>query len=96
MIRDCIFQGKVVLLFLKGPPEGFTGGIAVLNPSIEEREGRKFVVGRVPPSPDDWTSGLRVGIAFDQIAHYLEFADENEFFEKSGLAMSSMETSPLQ
>ena len=85
--KEQFFKGKVVIVYLINPPEAFTGGIAVYNPQVEEWFGRIFLMGEVPPSPDDWTSGLRTGIAFDQIAHFLEFSDENEYLEKSSSAM---------
>jgi len=78
-----LFEGKVLLVYLINPPEAFVGGIAIINPQIVERMGRCFLIGAVPTRPDDWTSGLRVGISFEQIAHFLEFSDEDEFLKKS-------------
>lgn len=78
-----MFKGKVVLVYLVNPPEEFAGGIAIADPQIVEAEKKKFVTGTVPETSDDWTSGLRVSVAFDQIAHFIEFADEDEFFSKS-------------
>lgn len=78
-----LFKGKVVILYLVNPPEAFSSGVAVCDPNIEERHGRIFLVGRVPYSENDWSSGLRIGVAFDQIAHFLEFSDTNEFLEKT-------------
>lgn len=72
-----------MLFYLTNPPEGFTGGIAIANPQVVEAENRKFVMGTVPEAPDDWTSGLRVSVAFDLIAHFLEFTDENDFLAKT-------------
>jgi len=56
---------------------------------IEEREGRKFVVGRLPNTPSDWSSGLPIGVALDQIAHYLVFSSEEEYNSKSEFAWMS-------
>jgi hypothetical protein len=78
-----MFKGKVVLLYLTNPPEDFTGGVAIVNPEIFEVENRRFVVGTAPERPYDWTSGLRASVAFDQIAYFLEFADESEFLAKT-------------
>ena len=89
-----MFKGKVVLFYLINPPEAFVGGIAVSEPVLEERQGRKFVIGSVPLSPNDWTSGLSVGIAYDEIAHFLEFPDEREFLERS--EMGGMAHGPIQ
>lgn len=72
-----------MLFYLANPPEGFDGGIAIANPQFIEVENRKFVVGTVPTAPDDWASGLRASVAFDLVAYFLEFIDENEFFAKS-------------
>ncbi len=77
-----MFRGKLILVYLIDSSKEFIGGIAVLNPRIEEFEGRKFIVGKIPESSDDWASGLRAVIAFDQVAHYLEFEDESDYFDK--------------
>ena len=77
------FRGKVLIVYLINPPDAFSGGIAVADPCLEERRGRIFVVGKVPASPDDWSSGLRIGIGFDQVAHFLEFTDVDEYVEKT-------------
>ncbi len=86
MQSENIFGGKVVLFYLTDPHESFAGGIPVLDPAIDEKLGRKFVVGLVPSDPNDWSSGLSVGIAVDQIAHYLVFSSEEEFIKKSEMA----------
>lgn len=78
-----MFTGKVVLVYLASAPKGFAGGVAIVNPMILEIEGRKFVVGTAPEEPGDWTSGLRVSVAFDQISHFIEFTDESEFLVKA-------------
>ena len=81
-----LFKGKIVIAYLTNPPEGFIGGIAISNPEIIEFNGRAFLFGYVPNSIVDWTSGLRVGIALEQIAHFLEFDDERELLDKMALA----------
>ncbi len=91
-----MFKGKVVLVYLINPPEVFSGGIAITDPQIVEAENRKFVMGTVPESPDDWTSGLRVSVAFDQIAHFIEFTDEDEFLTKSVGIMPETRGSGIQ
>ena len=78
-----LFKGKVVIFYLINPPETFSSGVAVCNPKVEERHGRIFLVVEVPYNETDWSSGLRIGVAFYQIAHFLEFADTNEFLEKT-------------
>jgi hypothetical protein len=77
------FRGKVLIVYLINPPDAFSGGIAVANPRLEECYDRIFLVGEVPPSPDDWSSGLRISIGFDQVAHFLEFSDVDEYIEKT-------------
>ena len=87
--KGFIFLGKVVVLYLNNPPEGFSSGIAIHDPKIEELNGRFFLIGNVPSNPEDWTSGLRAGIALDQVAHFIEFEDENEFLLKASSFGSS-------
>jgi hypothetical protein len=77
------FSGKVVLLYLLNPPDEFVSGIPISNPEIKELNGRSYFVGRIPKNPNDWASELRTGIAVDQIAHFIEFDDEEEFIMKS-------------
>jgi hypothetical protein len=81
------FAGKVLIVYLVNPLEAFSGGIAIHNPVVEEIQGRVFLVGEVPPNADDWASGLRIGIGFDQVAHFLEFKDLDEYLEKSSLSV---------
>ena len=77
------FRGKVVLIYLLNAPEDFRAGLAISDPRIEEVNGRLFVIGTVPELLNDWSSGQRVGVAFDQIAHFLEFSSEQEFIDRS-------------
>ena len=90
MVGAQLFTGGVLIIYLVNPPEGFAGGIAIHHPELQEIQGRVFIVGEVPPSADDWSSGLRIGIGFDQVAHFLEFKDLDEYLEKSSLAMAGM------
>ncbi len=83
MTKVQMFRGKIVLLYLINAPQEFRGGIAIHDPVVEEINGRFFVSGTVPNGLDDWSSGQRIGVAFDQIAHFLEFETEREFIEKS-------------
>lgn len=77
------FKEKVVLLYLINDSPDFGGGIAICDPKIEEANGRVFVVGTVPVMLSDWSSGQKAGVAFDQIAHFVAFASEQEFVERS-------------
>lgn len=51
------------MFYLVNPLEAFVGGIPIVNPIIEEKEGNKFVVGKMPSDPRDWSSDMPVGIA---------------------------------
>jgi hypothetical protein len=82
------FKGKVVLVYLMQSHDAFSGGIAVKDPKIEQLQGLTFLRGNVPDGYD-WTSGLSISIRFDQIAHFIEFRTEQEFAEKSSIAMDS-------
>jgi hypothetical protein len=88
---DC----KVVLLYLVNPPEEFSGGIAISDPQIIEMQGRRFVVGISPECLNDWVSGLRTSVAFDQVAQLIEFDSEEEFMERSEQAMAGMGGNPV-
>jgi len=83
MAENRLFRGKVVLVYMMNAAPEFSGGIAICDPVLEDNNGRCFVVGTVPNMFDDWSSGQTVGVALDQIAHYLEFSSEQEFIDKS-------------
>ena len=89
--KDPIFKGEVVLFYLMNAPSEYSGGIVISNPKIQEVYGRVFVVGTVP-NIDDWSVGATVGVALDQVAHYLEFSSEQEFKEKSAFWNQSSES----
>lgn len=84
--RNYVFKGKVLLVYLFNAPEALSAGIAISNPKIEELCGRTFLIGNVPSHSNDWASGSRIGIAFDQISNFLEFSDENDYLEKLSIA----------
>lgn len=91
-----MFEGKVVLVYLIDAPDAFAAGIAILNPQVQDHFDRKFITGTVPEDPDDWTSGLRISVASDQIAHFLDFSDEKEFSEISASASPRIRGSSVQ
>ena len=78
-----LFRGEVVLVYLVNPPEAFIGGIPIVNPVIEEKEGVKFIVGNMPSDPRDWTSDMPVGVALHQVAHYLVFSSVEDYYGKA-------------
>jgi len=77
-----IFTGKVVLVYLINAAPEFANGIAIYKPEIKELLGHTFITGTVPNDIQDWTSGLKVGVAFDQVFHYVEFKDEADYMER--------------
>lgn len=95
MDRKNLLACKVVLIYLINPPEEFAGGIAVSDPEVVEKEGRKFVAGISPEGLNDWVSGLRISVAYDQIAHLIEFDSEEEFLERSEQALAGYGSKPM-
>jgi hypothetical protein len=91
-----MFEGKVVLVYLINPPDEFISGIAIFSPQVQDYFGRKFVTGTVPENPDDWTSGLKASVALDQIAHFLEFQNENDFAERNSSALPGIHGKHIQ
>ena len=85
-----MFKGKVILAYLVNPPDEFIGGIAISHPKLETLCGRHFVVGTVPENPSDWASGLRISVAFEQIAHYLELESHDDFFDVADAGIPGM------
>lgn len=73
------FRGSILLVYLIAPAGAFEDGIPIRDPEFCDIKGRMFLVGTVPSSTNDWASGQRIGVAFDQVAHYLEFQNEDEF-----------------
>lgn len=80
-----IFRGRVILVYLSNAAPEFRNGIAILHPQIKELFGQTYIVGVVPDDIDDWASGLRVGVIFDQVVHYIEFDTEDEYFERTSM-----------
>lgn len=85
MGSERIFNGKVVLVYVTNATPEFSNGISIYKPEVKELLGRSFIVGTVPDDIADWTSGLRVGIAFDQVFHFVEFKDEADYLERISL-----------
>lgn len=79
------FKCKVVIVYIMNASPEFSNGVPIQDPRLEEINGRIFVLGVVPNVEEDWAAGLPIGIAFDQIGHFIEFASEKEFFERSSL-----------
>jgi hypothetical protein len=77
-----VFHGKVVLVYIINPAAEFSNGVSIYRPEITDLFGRKYIVGTTPTDINDWTTGLRVGVALDQVVHYVEFADEIEYIER--------------
>ncbi len=90
------FKGQILIVYLMNPSEAFSGGIAIYNPTLEERYGRYFLVGDVPTSDGDWSSGLHVGVGLDQIAHFLEFRDLDQFLERTDSGVLGKEPKSFQ
>ena len=84
-MADKEIEGKVILVYLITPTDAFSSGIEIANPEIVEISGRKFVSGTVPATLNDWASGQKVSVAFDQIAHFLQFDDEADLSQISSL-----------
>jgi hypothetical protein len=74
------FQGSVVTVYLDGP--NLEHGQILENAEIKEIGGRKMLVGVGANSGQDgdWTAGLSVGIAWDQVAIY--YLESQEQFKK--------------
>ena len=86
-----MFKGKVIIVYLIDASEAFSMGLAILNPKVHDHYGRKFISGTVPNDPEDWASGLEISVALDQVAHFLEFADEDDYFDRGTSSMPSMQ-----
>jgi hypothetical protein len=80
-----LFKCKVVLIYLTDAPPEFSNGVPIQDPRLEKINDRAFVMGVVPNMEGDWAAGLPIGIAFDQIGHFIEFPTEREFLERSSL-----------
>lgn len=95
MQQNRMFENRVILAYLIDPPEEFAGGVAISDPHVEEMMGRTFITGTVPQEYD-WSSGAKVSVAFDQIAHFLEFESEEDFLSRSGPPIPGMNENPIQ
>lgn len=85
-----MFTGKVIIVYLIDASEELSMGLAIVNPQVHDRFGRKFITGTVPHDAEDWASGLGISVALDRVEHFLEFSDEDEYFARSTSAMPSV------
>ncbi len=77
------FGDKAVTFYLANVP--FEYAVTLDSPSLERQAGRVFAVGKVLPSGShDWTSGVRVSVAWDQISQYIVFDSAEEFAGRIG------------
>jgi hypothetical protein len=53
--------------------------VSVAKARLEARGGRQFLVGAIADSARDWASGLRVEVAWDQVAHVVVFDTLEEY-----------------
>jgi len=91
------FHSGVLLVYLKDAKDEFRGGVSICDPIFQKIEGRDFLVGTVPNVVNDWSCGQQIGIAFDQVVHFLGFNNETEFTDKLALIMTQDKTSkPIQ
>ena len=90
------FAGKIVVFYLKRPTDTFVGGIPIFDPKAEEIFGRTFVFGKSPQTPDDWTAGLELGIAIDQVGHFLVFENMEEFVQRMSFIWEQEKSKSIQ
>ncbi len=68
--RDGEFDGKIVAIYFGNPENG--SGQILTDVSLTEIGGRMMLVGTGADTGDDdnWTAGVRMGVAWDSVATY--------------------------
>ncbi len=69
----------IMLIYTAFAGPSSASGVAVEGCRTETHFGRSFLVGTVPLSQRDWAAGLRVAVAWDQVAHCLVFDSVAEY-----------------
>lgn len=67
---DAEFDGKVVTIYFADPERG--RGQILMDVALTEIGGRMMLVGTGADTgdDDDWTAGVRIGVAWDSVATY--------------------------
>ena len=74
------FEGKVVLVYHVGSRDPHTSS-SLINAHFETQGGRLFLCGEPAPgdTPNDWTVGCRLCLAWDTVEAYLVFESVEDY-----------------
>ena len=83
MRKKSEFDGKVVTVYLSGPEK--RAGQILTDVELIELGGRTMIVGTGAETghAKDWTTGVRIGLAWDSVQSYYAMTKE-QFAEKVG------------
>ena len=66
------FLDKVVVFYLKNAPSIYDGGIVMEYLQFEKRNGRIFLIGRIPELQwMEWIGNCQAAIEWDSVVHYI-------------------------
>lgn len=77
------FRGRAITIYLINEP--MEHAVTLDSPTFEVQGDRLFIGGsRLPTSNQDWTGGIPMWIAWDQVANYFVFDSAAAFAERIG------------
>ena len=77
------FKNRAVTCYVAGVPA--ENAVTLDSPVFELQAGRIFLAGQtVAAAPDDWTRGVRVCGAWDEVVQYMVFESSEEFQSRIG------------
>ena len=78
------FTSRFVLVYVSRDDEDGYFTELVEQPRFDVRGDRLFLIGQVPSgaTPGDWSGGLTLGVAWDKVEKYYEFATLDEYEQK--------------
>ncbi|HEY3042287.1 MAG TPA: hypothetical protein VGJ66_26390 [Pyrinomonadaceae bacterium] len=76
------WKNKVVFVYLRNPGAVLQNGIAVVEPKLQNIQGQKFLVGKMPEDSREWMSGLPIMVVWEEIIHIAIFDSLEDYYAR--------------
>jgi hypothetical protein len=83
------WKDKVLFAYLRNPGPALQNGIPVVEAKLQNIQGEKCVVGKLPEDPREWQAGLPIMIRWDEIIHIAIFDSLEDYYARLERAISS-------
>ena len=85
------WKDKVVFVYLRNPG-AVQNGIAVVEPNLQNIQGQKFLVGKMPEDSREWMSGLTIMIVWEEIIHIAIFDSLEDYYARLERVLASQQS----